>query len=115
MRVVGNQVVPVRILIVSGLIVAVTDYGIPARIVLTGLYPRNASNNAPVGGISLIGTMRFEAPTSFSDRASSSGNSLVRLIITIVKNIAMEVTIPLFATLPSFQMQHLARQMARSS
>src|SRR5665647_148598 len=98
-RVVGNQVVPVRVFMVSGLIVATTDCGTATRMAFTGLYPRNAANNAPVGGIALMGAIRFEAPICVSDIASSGGNKRVKLTITIVKNRAMDVTIPLFCSI----------------
>ena len=71
--VVGNQVMPVSVVMVELLIVATTAGGTVARIALTGLYPRNAANNAPVGGIALIGTIRPGAPALVSDVASSGG------------------------------------------
>jgi hypothetical protein len=84
---------------VSGLTVLITDCGTEARMVLTGLYPRNAANKALVGGITLIGPIRFEAPTFVRDSARTWGNKRVRLMITIVKNIAIEATIPLFCSM----------------
>ena len=98
-RVVGNQVVPVRIVIVAGLIAATADWGRLTRMVWTGLYPRNAANNAPVGGIVLMGATSPGAPALVSEVASSGGNRCVRLTMTMVKNRAMEMTIPLFCSI----------------
>ena len=98
-RVVGNQVVPVRVVMAAGLIAATIDAGTVTRIARTGLYPRNAANNAPVGGIVLIGKISSGAPASVSDVASTGGNICVRLMITMVKNRAIETTIPLFCSI----------------
>ena len=97
--VVGNQVMPVRVVMVAGLIAAKTDWGKVTRIAWTGLYPRNAANKAPVGGIALIGMIKSVAPASVSDVASSGGNRCVRLTMTMVKNRAMDMTIPLFCSI----------------
>src|SRR5208337_2067141 len=82
-----------------GLIEATIDWGRVTRISWTGLYPRKAANNAPVGGIALMGTTRAGAPASASDTASCGGKRWVRLTMTMVKNRAMETTIPLFCSI----------------
>ena len=58
-------------------------------MVLTGLYPKNAENRAPVGGILLRIGASFTAPMPASDVSMASGNLWVIPIITIVKNMAI--------------------------
>ena len=84
-RVTGNHVIPVSVVIVAGLNAATTDCGTAARMTRTGLYPRNAANNEPVGGRALIGAMRPGAPALVSDTARTGGKVWVRLTRIISK------------------------------
>ncbi len=47
----GNQDFPVKIATVPALNEPVTLWGSELKIVCIGLYPRNATNNADVGGM----------------------------------------------------------------
>jgi len=85
----GNQVMPVNVLRVSGLIIFMVEAGRLFSRICTGLYPRNAANSALVGGMLFMIGMSCCAPALESERAIAGGNSLVRLTMIIVKNMAM--------------------------
>lgn len=88
-RVVGNQVVPVRVVFVAAGIIATTFAGKADKIASTGLYPRKAENNAPDGGILLRSGASLTAPILASEAVIASGKRCVIPIITMVKNIAI--------------------------
>lgn len=73
-RVVGNQVVPVSVVLVVAGIMATTLDGKAARMLSTGLYPRKAENKAPDGGMLLRIGASFTAPILASEAVMASGN-----------------------------------------
>ena len=70
----GNHVVPVSVVRVALGMVATIVGGKTDSIALTGLYPRNAENKAPVGGMLLKIGASFTAPMPASDVSMASGN-----------------------------------------